>query len=305
MKRIFWAVQTAVFYLFSLLFSFVPEALVRATGRLVGGIMYRLLPVRREVAIDNIRQVLPYMRSQPEWNCPLETPEEIALETFKNLGTSLVETCLLYHGKGAALIDGFEVRGMDNFDAAREKGKGIVFLTGHCGNWELVALAYSRIFKDSMSVVARRQNNPYLNTMVEKMRMHYDNRVIYKDQAMRSMISVIRKNGTIGLLVDQSVSPEEGVMIPFLGRTAWASRAPGLLARKTGVIILPSFVHRENGHHVLTFNPPCIFEESNAHGFEAEDAKKYSGYIERNIIAHPTDWYWVHRRWKRAGEHVS
>lgn len=305
MKRILWAVQTAIFYLFTLLVSCIPESLVRSTGRLVGGIMYRLLSVRRKVAIDNIRQALPHMRSQPEWSCSLETPEAIALETFKNLGTSLVETCRLYHGKGNALIDSIEVRGMDNYNAARAKGKGIIFLTGHCGNWELVALAYSRLFKDSMSVVARRQNNPYLNTMVEKMRMHYDNRVIYKDQAMRNMISVIRKNGTIGLLVDQTVFPEEGVLIPFLGRTGWASKAPSLLARKTGVVILPAFIHREAGRHVVTINPPCTFEESGGEGFEAEDAKKYSGYIERFIIAHPTDWYWVHRRWKRAGEHVS
>lgn len=302
MKRTLWAVQAAIFYIFTLLVSFIPESCVRSVGRLVGGVMYTLLGVRRKVAIDNIRQALPHMRLQPEWSCPLETPEAIALETFKNLGTSLVETCRLYHGKGNALIDSIEVRGMENYDAARAQGKGIIFLTGHCGNWELVALAYSRLFKDSMSVVARRQNNPYLNTMVEKMRMHYENRVIYKDQAMRNMISVIRKNGTIGLLVDQTVFPAEGVLIPFLGRSAWASKAPSLLARKTGVVILPSFIHRENGHHVITINPPCVFDESGGEGFEAEDAKKYSGYIERFIIAHPTDWYWVHRRWKRAGE---
>jgi KDO2-lipid IV(A) lauroyltransferase len=194
---------------------------------------------------------------------------------------------------------------MDHYNAARAQGKGIIFLTGHCGNWELVALAYSRLFKASMSVVARRQNNPYLNAMVEKMRMHYDNRVIYKDQAMRSMISVIRKNGAVGLLVDQAVSPGAGVLIPFLGRTAWASKAPSLLARKTGVVILPTFIHREDRHHVITINPPCDFEDSTNENFEAADAKKYSGYIERFIISHPTDWYWVHRRWKRAGEHVE
>ena len=305
MKRIIWAVQTAVFYIFTLLVSCLPETSVRSTGRFVGSLMYVLLPGRRRVAIDNIRQVLPHMRQSPEWNCTLETPEEIARETFRNLGTSLVETCRLYHGKGAALVDSIEVRGREHYDAARARGKGIIFLTGHCGNWELVALAYSRLFKDSMSVVARRQNNPYLHTMVEKMRMRYDNRVIYKDQAMRNMISVIRNNGAIGLLVDQAVFPEEGALIPFLGRMAWASKAPSILARKTGVIILPSFIHREGDHHVITINPPCVFEEIEGDGAEAADAKSYSRYIERFIIAHPTNWYWVHRRWKRAGEHAQ
>jgi KDO2-lipid IV(A) lauroyltransferase len=154
-------------------------------------------------------------------------------------------------------------------------------------------------------VVARRQNNPYLNTMVEKIRNRYQNRVIYKDNAMRNMISVIRKNGIIGLLIDQAVFPEEGALISFLGRSAWASKAPVILARKTGVVILPIFTHREGGRHIITINPACIFEGADTDEGMVADVKCYSEYIERFIIANPTNWYWVHRRWKRAGERVQ
>jgi KDO2-lipid IV(A) lauroyltransferase len=272
---------------------------------LTGLTMHFMMPFRRRIAVDNIRQTLSYMRCQPEWTCTLETPEEIARQVFVHIGTSLVETCRLYHGKGEDLIDGIEIRGREHYEKARSRGKGLIFLTGHCGNWELVALAYSRIFKASMSVVARRQNNPYLNEMVEKMRMHYDNLVIYKDQAMRNMISVIRKNGTIGLLVDQAVFPEEGSLIQFLGRPAWASKAPVVLARKTGVAILPSFIHREGTRHVITIYPECVFEGDDSDDGMARNVKQYSEYIERFIIAHPTNWYWLHRRWKRTGETVA
>jgi KDO2-lipid IV(A) lauroyltransferase len=302
MKRISWAIQAVMFYLFTLVVSTIPRRMVPTVGRLTGLLMMQLIPLRRKIAIDNIRQALTHMQQSPEWNCALTTPEEIARETFIHIGTSLVETCRLYHGRGEDLIDSIEIRGWEHYEAARARGKGIIFLTGHCGNWELVALAYSRLFKASMSVVARRQNNPYLNTMVEEMRMHYDNRVIYKDHAMRNMISVIRKDGTIGLLVDQAVFPEEGALIRFLGRTAWASKAPVILAHKTGVVILPAFAHREGGRHVITVNPECIFDGANSDEGMASDVKHYSEYIERYIIAHPTNWYWVHRRWKRAGE---
>jgi KDO2-lipid IV(A) lauroyltransferase len=182
------------------------------------------------------------------------------------------------------------------------QGKGIVFLTGHCGNWELGALAFSHNINAPVAVVARRQNNPYLNAMVEKMRIQYQNRIIYKDNAMRSMLAVIRKNGIVGLLLDQAVFPEDGAKIPFLGRMAWASKVPVVLARKTGVVVLPVFTHREGERHVITINPPCTFAGSDSAEGMAEDVKHYSAYIERSIIAHPTDWYWVHRRWKRAGE---
>lgn len=305
MKRISWALQAALFYLFTLTISFIPARFVPQAGRLAGLLLLHLLPGRRRIAVDNIRQALPHMRQSPNWTCTLQTPEDIARETFIHIGTSLVETCRLYHGKSENLIDSIEIRGRENYDAARARGKGLIFLTGHCGNWELVALAYSRLFSASMSVVARSQNNPYLNEMVEKMRMHYDNRVIYKDNAMRKMLSVIRKDGTIGLLVDQAVFPEEGTLISFLGRTAWASKAPVVLARKTGVAILPTFIHREGEKHIITMNPACFFDGADNDEGMADDVKRYSEYIEHFIIAHPTNWYWIHRRWKRAGEAVE
>ncbi len=305
MKRISWALQTVVFYLFTLAISYIPASLVLSAGRLTGLLMFRLLPGRRRVAVDNIRQALPYMQHSPEWNCSLETPEAITRQTFIHMGMSLVETCRLYHGRGEYLIDGIELRGREHYDAARSRGKGLIFLTGHCGNWELGGLAYGRILQTSVSVVARRQDNPYLNTMVETMRLRYDNRIIYKENALRSMLTIIKKNGTVGLLVDQAVSPEEGVLIPFLGRMAWASKAPVVLSRKTGVAVMPVFIHREAGHHVITFYPECVFAGGSGDVDIAHDVKVYSEFYERFIIAHPTDWYWVHRRWKRAGEAVQ
>jgi KDO2-lipid IV(A) lauroyltransferase len=305
MKRITWALQAALFYLFTLMISSIPASLVPCFGRLAGQFLFHLLSGRRRVAIDNIRQALPCMQQSPEWTCALHTPEEIARNTFINMGISLVETCRLYHGKGDNLIDGIEIRGREHYEAAKARGKGLVFLTGHCGNWELGALAFSHKINAPVSVVARRQNNPYLNTMVEKMRIQYQNRIIYKDNALRNMISVIRKEGIVGLLLDQAVFPEEGALISFLGRTAWASKVPVVLARKTGVVVLPIFTHREGEKHVITINPPCVFEGTDTDEGMAADVKRYSEYIERSIIAHPTDWYWVHRRWKRAGEAVE
>lgn len=300
MKKIIWMLQVAVLYGFTWVVALVPERLSERFGLWTGLLLRRLLGSRRRIAEENISRVLEYMQSQPEWTCRIPTAEGIAREVFCNIGRSLVETCRLYHGKGDGLIDRIEVRGMEHYDAARAMGKGIIFLTGHCGNWELMALAYARLFKAPLSVVARRQNNPYLNTMVERMRMHYDNTVIYKDNALRNMITIIRRNGTVGLLVDQTVFPEEGYLIDFLGRPAWASKAPVLLARKTGVPIVPAFIHREEGRHVIDIYPALLFDgDAGEQGWQ-DDVKTYSRMIEKFIVAHPTQWYWVHRRWKRT-----
>ena len=302
MKQISWALQTAIFYLFTLAFAAIPESAIRCSGRLVGGIMYRLLSGRRKVAIDNIRQALPFMQQHPAWTCPLDTPEALARETFVHLATSLIETCRLYHGKGIGIIDAIEVRGREHYDAARAKHKGIVFVTGHCGNWELLALCFKRLFNENMSVVARKQNNPYLNAMVERMRMHYDNSVIYKHGALKPIISRLKKDGVIGILADQAVFTEEGVLIDVMGRKAWASKAPVVIAQKTGVPLIPAFIHREHDRHVITLSPEFELCGDMSEAGIRQDVQTLSRYLEAFVCAHPYDWYWVHRRWKRAGE---
>lgn len=300
-----WSIQAAFFYLSTLAFALLPERLARPTGHMIGAMGAVLIRRRRHTAVDNIRQALPAMTKKPDWNPSRQTAEEIARVMFSHLGMSLVETCRLYHGRGVKVIESVEVRGREHLEAAKSRGKGVVVLTGHCGNWELAALALARHFDTSMSVVARRQDNPWLNTMVAKMRLRYNNLIIYKDNAFRNMLAVIRKNGVIGLLVDQSVLPVEGVLIDFLGRKAWASKAPVLLARKTGTAIVPAFIHREADRHIIDIYPEIAFSGDTSEAGVAADVQNYSTVIENHIARYPVDWYWVHRRWKRAGELVT
>jgi Kdo2-lipid IVA lauroyltransferase/acyltransferase len=302
MKPVLWVLQIVVFYLFTLAMAAIPEKRIRSVGRRVGLIMHWLLAKRRRIAIDNIRQALPFMKRHPAWSHPWESPEEIARETFIHLGMSLVETCRLYHGKGDSIIDSIEVRGREHYDLAHAKNRGLVFFTGHCGNWELVALAFNRLFNGSMSVLARRQNNPYLNTMVEKMRMHYKNSVIYKKGSLKQIIGVLKKKGVIGILADQAVVVDEGILIDVLGRKAWASKAPVVIAQKTGVPLIPAFIHREHDHHVITILPEFVPSGDMSKTGIQRDIQALSRHLEDFICAHPRDWYWVHRRWKRAGE---
>ncbi|MEI6207722.1 MAG: lysophospholipid acyltransferase family protein [Desulfuromonadales bacterium] len=303
MKRIIWLLQTAIFYGLTLVAALLPAAITYRLGALAGLLIPRLVPKRRAIAIDNIRRALPYMKSHPLWKYPCEDAEVLARETFKNLGRSLMEICRLYHGRGEDVLGRIEVSGVEYFEAARAEGNGVVFLTGHCGNWELMALAFCHLFKhDRMSVVARRQNNPYLNRMVEVMRSRYNNSIIYKQGALKGIISVLRKGGTIGLLADQAVFPEEGTLIDVLGRKAWASKAPAVIAQKTGAVFLPAFIHREGERFVITISPPHIFSGDTSDEGVRRETQALSRYVEEFIISHPTQWYWVHRRWKRAGD---
>ena len=197
---------------------------------------------------------MPFLEQQPGWDPSWGTPTEIARKTFENLGMSVVEICKIYHGFGRQIIDSVQFRGLEHYEKAFARQKGVAFIGGHCGNWELMALA-SAVHINNGSVVARRQNNPYLNTLVEKVRGKFGSRVIYKSGALKAMISEFRKNGIVGVLIDQAVLPGEGYLVRFLGREAWTLRMPSLIARKTGVALLPVFIHREGAGHVVTFFP--------------------------------------------------
>lgn len=304
MKKTFWMIQAALFYLFTLLVSALPQSQSLRIGRKLGIFLFNILHSRRSIAIDNISQALPFMKCHSSWSDEFETAEEIALATFMNLGISVVEVCRLYHGKGDTLIDSIEIRGGEHLKPAREKHKGLIFIGGHCGNWELMSLSFKKLFNDNVWAIVRHQNNPYLNAVVEKMRMSYGNKVIYNKSALRPILGVIKNDGAIGMLADQAVFEDNGVLIEFLGRKAWANKAPAIIAHKTGVPLVPVFIHRKEDHHVLT-----IHAEYNLCGDRSEkgigqDIQALSRYLEEFVCAHPADWYWVHRRWKRAGEPV-
>jgi KDO2-lipid IV(A) lauroyltransferase len=244
------------------------------------------------------------MKSHPAWAGTFETAEEIALATFMNLGISIVEICRLYHGRGDALIESIEVRGAEHLLTARAKHQGIIFVGGHCGNWELMSLSFKKLFNENVWAIVRHQNNPYLNRVVEKMRTIYGGKVIYNRAALKPILGVIKKDGVIGMLADQAVSKESGILINLLGRKAWANRAPAIIAHKTAVPLVPVFIHREGSRHILTINPEYTLCGDRSEVGIGRDIQSLSNYLEDFVCAHPADWYWVHRRWKNAGEPV-
>lgn len=304
MKKIIWMAQAVFFYLFTLFVAALPRSRSGRIGRNIGAVLYNILHKRRSIAIDNITQALPYMKRHPAWTGTFETAEEIALATFMNLGISIVEVCRLYHGKGNDLIDSALVIGLENFHHAKEKDNGVLCVSGHCGNWELTSLTFKHFLDENVWAIARKQNNPYLNTIIEKMRMGYGNKVIYTKAATRPILSVIKNKGVIGMLTDQAVFEDNGALIEFLGRKAWANKAPIVFAHKTGVPIVPVFGHREHDRHVITFHPEYSLCGDRTEEGIHRDIQALSRILEEYVCAHPAEWYWVHRRWKRAGQPV-
>lgn len=286
MRRLLWLGELSIIIMVTLPFLFLPLS----SGRILGLILYYLWRKRREIALENVRNACASGAIKGE-------PERIVKRHFEELGKSAIEIVKIFYGRGKRIIDGVRFKGLENLEKARNKGKGIIYITGHCGNWELLALAASMKL-NPLAVVARKLNNPYLNNLIERIRSRYGNKVIYKKGALKEIIKVLRGNGSVGILMDQAVLPQEGIVVNFLGRPAWTTKMPALLAEKTGSSILPAFVKREGKGHVITIYPEVMLI-SNKKGIE-ENIRRLNLFIEDYIKENPEQWLWIHRRWKRT-----
>jgi len=297
MNKLFRLLEAGVAILLSLPLAALPVKWSLKAGESLGLFVFKLWKSRRKIAIENLSKTI----SAGQIKSP-DPAGQIIRENFRNFGRSFIEVIKIYYGFGRPLIDSVVIEGVEHFQAAKSKGKGVLFITGHCGNWELMALTTGLQFSD-VSIVARPIDNPYLNTFIERVRGKYGNSIIYKKGALKPIMQALKKNHIVGILMDQAVLSSEGYVIDFLGRGAWTTKMPALLARKTGAAVLPAFIHRtDNGHRMVIYPEVQLSVTEDMEQAVKEDTITFSGYIEEYIKAHPAEWLWIHRRWKRVKE---
>ena len=289
MKKLIYFIQFILLVIITFPLSLLPLKIALRAGSLFGDVAFMLWTSRRKIAIDNIRQAIHI-------NCLscILSPTLVVREFFRNLGMSIVELIKIYYNRGTGIIESVSFTGIEHLQKALSYEKGVILLTGHYGNWELLALSLSQKLT-KVSVVARKQNNIYINNLVERVRNKYGNPVIYKHGALKKLLSLLKFKEVVGILFDQSVVESEGVMVDFLCRKAWTMKIPVLLAQKTGAPLIPLFIKRVDGGHTVTIHPPLVPEKKS-------DIRSYlqtlNGYLEEHIRDDPAQWLWIHRRWK-------
>ncbi|MDP2168753.1 MAG: lysophospholipid acyltransferase family protein [Thermodesulfovibrionales bacterium] len=287
-KKLTWITELALFFAVSFPLSLLPLALARKAGRGLGLGYYHWNKKRRRIAVENVNRAIG------KGALPTGlSPEEIVKESDKNMGCSLLELVKIYYGRGGGVFRSISIEGFENFEKAKARGKGVMFITGHCGNWELLGLTLSE--KTRTGVVGRPLNNPYLNTILERLREKYGNYAIHKKGALRGLLRAFKEGGNIAILMDQAVIPDEGVVINFLGSPAWTIKTPATMAKRTSAALLPAFIKRQGSGHRVIIHP-----EVQPTGDEREDIQRLTNYIEDYVRGNPTEWLWIHRRWKRT-----
>jgi KDO2-lipid IV(A) lauroyltransferase len=180
------------------------------------------------------------------------------------------------------------------------KGRPLMFLSGHLGNWEVMPILAHQVGLEGAAVV-RPPNNPYVADWVARQRrIKGPDTLIAKRNAARAMLAQLRAGKMLCMLVDQKL--REGIAVPFFGRDAMTTPAPAVLALKTGARLVFAANKRLPGprFHVTVW-PDLDFVRS---GDEAEDVKQLTAAItariEEMVRADPSQWLWIHNRWPTA-----
>jgi KDO2-lipid IV(A) lauroyltransferase len=277
--------------------AWLPIPIASFIGATGGSLFFWLVKSRRRIAVDNVRAAIANGALDSNLN-----PAAIARRSFANLGRTAMESFRLLHRGFDSLSDRCEVSGGEEVEElirrSRQEGRGVVFLTGHIGNWELGPPLMSRKFNIDISVVARTQGR-LADYVLGRIRSQDGNRVILKHEGARVMLKHLRSGGMLGTLFDQAdIAGPGGAKLLFMGKPALTTLGPLKLAARTGAGVVPAFSRRQGDRHILEIAPVLLPPTDGAREWLAPTAQVLNDLLGDFIRRYPDQWMWGHRRWK-------
>src|SRR4051812_18204204 len=289
-----YRIEAAGVALFFALCRVWPIDIASALGGRLGRRLGPLLGVSRQ-ARRNLAAAFP------DW--PPAEIERVARGMWDNLGRVAAE---YPHLRDISVFGGdrVEVRGLDHIERAVAGNRRMILFSGHLANWEIAALAAGQYGVD-VAQVYRTANNPLVDRMIRYWRggqgRQGKGEFIPKEAVGRRAIAALRRGAHLTILVDQKLN--EGIPVPFFGRTAMTAPTVALLALRFGVDLLPVRVERLRGARFrLTIEPPLPLPETGSRSSDvAALMASVNATLERWIRERPGQWFWVHRRWPDSG----
>jgi KDO2-lipid IV(A) lauroyltransferase len=274
------------------LLGMLPRGTARVVGAGIGAVAFRALSRLRKTGLRNLQLAYPE-KSEAE-------RLEILREEYRSLGWQMAEFCQMskYTAESASKFIRYE--GLENYLAARAKGKGVLVVTGHLGAWELSSF-YHSLMGMPMGMVIRRLDNPLVDAYVNRIRCLHGNRVIHKDDFARGLIASMRAGETVGILMDTNMTPPQGLFVPFFGIEACTASGLARVALRSGAAVLPGFLLWEESEqkYVLRFGEELeLVRTGDAAENIVANTALFTAAIESYIRRYPGQWLWVHRRWK-------
>ena len=269
--------------------------LARAAGISLAWLIYFLHRKLRRVGMRNLELAFPEKSRRER--------KRILRGVFTSLGRQVAEVCLFPKYTRENVSKTVVYEGFENFERAVARGKGVLFLTGHLGAWELSAFAHS-LYGYPLNIVMRPLDNPYLDRLARQYRTMHGNQTVDKDFA-RGLIAAMRAGKTVGVLMDTNMIAGQGVFVDFFGRLAATASGVARVALKTDAAVVPGFTIWDPGlkKYRLRFDPAVkLIRTKDREADVVANTALFTKIIEDYVRRYPDQWLWVHRRWKTRPE---
>ena len=289
---IYYLGRVIVFFL-----AILPIQFGRRLADSAGRLSFAILKKTRKRALNNLRSAFPE-KSDAEL-------EKIGKTVFCNLARNIIEVFNTYKLDKKNFPLWATLEGFDKLERELEKGKGVVLLASHVGNWELIPFCF-KLAKDYPStIIVRRVYFHKYDKLLEKMRGSRGVNIIYRDESPKKVLRALKRNEPVGLLADQDMASLDGIFVDFFGKPAYTTKAPALLAMASGAPLMPCFMIREKNrdrHRFIIQDPIELAKGPDKEENVRINTQRWSTAVEKFIRKHPDQWVWMHRRWKTRPE---
>jgi len=272
----------------------LPKDVIVTLGRSLGSLAFRFSTKRRKSAITNLNIMFSETKS-------LNQKTQIIRDSFKNLAVSALQSIWVTYNTRERVYQLIEEEpeGLEILKKCLEKKKGIFFLTAHYGNWEIMGLNHGLLGICPLSSIARKLDNPYLNSIAEKLRTSTGNKIFYRDDSLIKIVRELKNNNSVAVMMDQNTA-KGGIFVDFFGVKASSPRAVAQLSHRIGTPVLPLFSYpTAKGTYKIKYGPELIFKNSKDKDKVILDwTQEMEKQIEYIIRKNPAPWMCGHRRWK-------
>jgi len=274
----------------------LPRPLARSIGAGLARVLYFLLPKLRRTANVNLQIAFP--------ESTLARRRAIERAMVRNLGWMAAEFAhfpLLTKDNISQLV---VLHGNENFLEGQLLGKGVLFLTGHIGAWELSSFAHA-LYGYPLHYMARPIENRRIDALVNGYRCLSGNQPIFKNESARVMLKVLKEAGTVGILADQNTMPNEGTFVEFFRKLACTTSGIARVALHTDAAVVPGYIvwDARIQKYRLCFEPPVeLIRTGDLEHDVVTNTQNFAHIIEAIIRKYPEQWVWVHGRWNTRPE---
>ena len=276
--------------------GWLPRSLSRSFAIGLAQVVYVLHFRLRQVGMRNLAMVFPE-KSEAE-------RARILRGEFTSLGRQLAELCQFPRYTAENIDEVVVYDGLENYERAYARGKGVLFLTAHFGAWELSAFAHS-LHGHWLHVVMRPMDNEYLDRLLQGYRTMYGNKTVAKDDFVRGLLAAMKAGETVGILMDTNMTPPQGIFVNFFGIPACTASGLARIALRTDAAVVPAFTIWDAalGKYRLRFDPALeLIRTGELEADIAANTQRFTNVIEDYVRQYPDQWLWVHRRWKTRPE---